>query len=518
MGRTLYTVGILPTIFLVVLASLLSTRHASADEAQLIEDDGKTLWASPTAGAPLIATFWPNDVKLVIAVRLADLLASDEGQRVYQALGPRIGGMVDLLQSSTQRKLSDFASIVLAASPEGDQLPRWTLEAQMVDNEPIRWNIASVSAPTNLRPQARDGHYHRLKDQAWFEFASAEGTRLVAGNEKKVLEQLDAESLSGIHSRQLETLIKASDDRRHVTVLVSLSFLLGDGKKWFPPALNWIVDAVDRLQFENVDALLLSFHLGPEHQFYGEAQVFHRLDARPRPLSLKLQAEIEKVPDRIEKWLVDLEMIDKHWRRLAMRLPQMTNLLTRQTRVAVEEQHPVITFSLPAHAAHNFVAAIELAFASANMSTTRAPMASKTASPIKSWKSLLRQPLDLDIRQDSLEATLQILQSQIVDVYPAIEFPFRIRILGSDLRKEGITRNQQIRNLRRSGETISDLLTAIVMSANPITTVKSPAEADQKLIWTIAPDPDVSSERIILITTRKAAESKNYPLPPAFRP
>ena len=145
-------------------------------------------------------------------------------------------------------------------------------------------------------------------------------------------------------------------------------------------------------------------------------------------------------------------------------------------------------------------------------------MASKTASPIKSWKSLLRQPLDLDIRQDSLEATLQILQSQIVDVYPAIEFPFRIRILGSDLRKEGITRNQQIRNLRRSGETISDLLTAIVMSANPVTTVKSPAEADQKLIWTIAPDPDVSSERIILITTRKAAESKNYPLPPAFRP
>ena len=506
------------TFFLFALRSVCLLNAAGTDEVRLRKDDGQSLWASPTDGPPLVASFWPNNVRLVIALRPAALLGTKEGQRIYQALAPRVDGLVNDLQSSTGRQLSNFASLTLLAVPEADRLPGWTIEAQLVDDQPIQWDAPAMLVPANFPFQLRQGHYRRLKDQAWFEFATTSGTQLLAGDEKKLLERFNAKSIDGLYSRKMETLIKNSDLQRHVTVLVSISFLLGDAKKWFSPELAWVVEMADRLLFEKVDSLLLSLHLGPSHQFYGEVQVFHSLDARPGPLSLKLQEEIDKVPDRVENYLVNLDTIDKHWRRLAMRLPQMTRLLVRKTRVAVENQHPVITFSLPTQAAHNFAAAIELAHASTSGLTVGSSATQHLAPSIRSWNSLLRQKIDLEIRQDSLEATLEIFQSQIVEAFPVIQFPFRIRIIGSDLKKEGITRNQQIRNLRQTREKISDILTALVLSANPVTTVKSPSEKDQKLIWTIARDPDARDERIILITTRQAAKSKGYPLPPAFRP
>ena len=60
------------------------------------------------------------------------------------------------------------------------------------------------------------------------------------------------------------------------------------------------------------------------------------------------------------------------------------------------------------------------------------------------------------------------------------------------------------------------ILTALVLKGNPITTVKSPSETDQKLLWVIGPDPDDASRQIILITSRDAAAAKKYTLPPVF--
>ena len=91
-----------------------------------------------------------------------------------------------------------------------------------------------------------------------------------------------------------------------------------------------------------------------------------------------------------------------------------------------------------------------------------------------------------------------------------------IKILGGDLEKDGITRNMTVRDFNQKDKTLSEILTALVMRANPITTVKAPNEADQKLLWVIGPDPD-SGKETILITTRAAATTKKYTLPPEFR-
>ena len=69
-------------------------------------------------------------------------------------------------------------------------------------------------------------------------------------------------------------------------------------------------------------------------------------------------------------------------------------------------------------------------------------------------------------------------------------FEFAIKLFGSDLEKDGITRNQSVRDFKQENQTVAEILTALVRKANPITTVKDPSEADQKLIWVIGPDPE----------------------------
>ena len=95
-------------------------------------------------------------------------------------------------------------------------------------------------------------------------------------------------------------------------------------------------------------------------------------------------------------------------------------------------------------------------------------------------------------------------------------FEFAIKLLGDDLKLDGITRNQSVRDFKQENQTVADILTALVRKANPVTTVKDPSETDQKLIWVIGPDPDSPGKQVVLITTRNAATVKKYTLPPPF--
>jgi tRNA/tmRNA/rRNA uracil-C5-methylase (TrmA/RlmC/RlmD family) len=54
--------------------------------------------------------------------------------------------------------------------------------------------------------------------------------------------------------------------------------------------------------------------------------------------------------------------------------------------------------------------------------------------------------------------------------------------MGDDLKLDGITRNGQIRGFVQENKTVAEVLTSMVMKANPVTTVKVPNEKDQKLL------------------------------------
>ena len=131
---------------------------------------------------------------------------------------------------------------------------------------------------------------------------------------------------------------------------------------------------------------------------------------------------------------------------------------------------------------------------------------------------LKKKRIDFEVPQQSLEFTLRDLSNEVNEIHPKLTFNFRIRIVGTDLRAAGITRNQQIRNFRAAHKTIGDVLTELLVSANPGSEMVDPTEESQKLVWVLAPDPDKKGgPKIILVTTRKAAQRKGYELPEHFR-
>ena len=90
--------------------------------------------------------------------------------------------------------------------------------------------------------------------------------------------------------------------------------------------------------------------------------------------------------------------------------------------------------------------------------------------------------------------------------------------MGADLSKEGITQNQRPNDFSMKQRSLADILAEIMVQANPDKNITGADDPNCKMVWVVANDPADSNRRIILITTRKAANEKSYRLPDAFIP
>ena len=117
----------------------------------------------------------------------------------------------------------------------------------------------------------------------------------------------------------------------------------------------------------------------------------------------------------------------------------------------------------------------------------------------------------------SLEFAMRDLAEDVKSNLKVAPFEFAIKIIGDDLKIDGITRNQSIRDFKQENQTVADIFTALVRKANPVTTVKDPSEKDQKLIWVIGPDPESPAKQTVLITTRAAAPARKVHAPGGIR-
>jgi serine/threonine protein kinase len=472
---------------------------------ELVPDDGRTLWAAPTSGPPIELTYVPQEAQLFLIARPASLIAAD-GQPVLDALGPEFLAALDAWQRATRLTLAEVDQLILALLPQDDGYPRAAIVVRTVEPKNL------VALWDNPPPIQKDGEvYYTVQGWSFYVPPAGGGRVFVMGVKSDIEDVLQRKGGLPPLRRELEKLLQTSDADRQLSILFLPNFFFSDGRELLRGNREKLRAPFSWFLGDQIQAGLLGLHLGRD--FYGELRLVGTLDLEPIRLAEQLQERLEQIPRGIERYLGTVGL-NPYWQPLALKFPGMVRILHQQTRIGFDRDQAILNFSLPAAAAHNLVLASELALASTpgQLVTTGTD---PPATPLTIDDALAHR-MDLAFPAQPLEFAIRDLAQEVRDALPSLPFEFRIKIIGADLELDGITRNQQIRDFKEQAKPVSELLTNLVMRANPITTVKDPSEPDQKLIWVVAPDPEVPAETIVLVTTRQGAEKKGYTLPPPF--
>ncbi|HIN96151.1 MAG TPA: hypothetical protein EYN03_10955 [Planctomycetes bacterium] len=337
------------------------------------------------------------------------------------------------------------------------------------------------------------------------------------GAEEDVREVAAKPNATALLRRELAELLKTTDTDRHFTVLFAPNFLTSnlfrDGRQLFFGDPGKLRKPLEWLIGEEVKAGLLSLHMN--QHFYLEARLFGGLGRDQVGMARNLRDRMQEIPDQIEEYFAILNP-PPYWRLVANRYPLMVRQLHRQTRIGIDRDHAMINIAMQPEAAHNLLLGGELCLSST-------PGAGPVVTAVddsgpKTIDELLQHKFTVEILQQDLEFAIKDIVSDVRESVSSLPFDFDIKIIGTELKLEGITRNQAVRNFAVKDKPLADILTGVVSKANPDPSVKDPSEPNQKLVWVIAEDPDKAGSRIILITTRKDAEEEKYLLPKPFQP
>jgi hypothetical protein len=485
--------------------------EASESATQGLPDDGRMLWASPTSGPPISLRYVPSGAQLYLVVRPAELLDSDEGQRVVRALGPSFESARATWESSVGVNLGEIEQLIVALYGNSGEFPRSVCVVRLsAERSPNDW-LASWGRPPAV--PGLDGMY--MKGERAFYIPADDPHTMVTGPlEPELKDAASARWQPPVLRREVGQLLSVSDSSRHVTLLFVPNFLFGDGRGLFAGPRAAALEPVEWLLGDGLKAVLASMHMG-DHAYF-ELRMESDIQTDRYQLAAKLRERMAQIPDAIELHFAQLNP-PPYWRLVANRYPNMIRYLHDNTRVGIEGNHAAVNAVLPGMAAHNLVFGGEMMLASAaglGPAVSTVPAVSNV--PV-SIQDVLKSRISIAFAQDSLEFAVQNVANEVKSTFPALPFEFKIKILGPDLEKDGITRNQQIREFEQKDTSVADVLTAMVRKANPITTVKDPSELDQKLVWVIGPDPESAANSIVLVTTRTGAEQKKLALPDPFR-
>lgn len=478
---------------------------------EIMADDGKLLWASPTQGPPIELKYVPNGARIYLVVRPSELLSRPEGQRVLKALGPDFETARSAWEAAAGVSLADVERLTIAAYANNGQPPKF---CSVVTLRSPSGQDALLSKWGNPPAVADLSAVYQKGNLAYYLPSDANGQTFVMGPLEPEIRDI-ATGTPLLMQRELGRLLQASDADRHVSILFAFDFFRGDGKLLFGGQKKKALDQLEWFCGTGLKAGLVGLHIG--EPFYFEFRAQNDVTMDPVTLASNLRARTDEIPTKIEDYLITLNP-PPYWARVHARMRDMVYELQAQSRSGVDGDQAMINSVLPGVAAHNlaFGGEMLLALAPGGSSAMTGPVAAAKPVP-KTIEELLNATMTLSFGSNDMVIAMQEFERAVNDTFLGLPFPFKVTIMGTHLQLEGITKNQRINDFDMKNAKLSDILTSMVSKANPITTVKDPSETDQKLIWVVAPDPDDPSNKIVLITTRKSADG-NYTLPEVFRP
>jgi len=342
---------------------------------------------------------------------------------------------------------------------------------------------------------------------------NGENRAFVMGAAEEIRMVAEARGAAPTLRLEIGDLLARTDRDHHFTMLIAPNFLQADGRKMFENSYReQLLEPIRWFLGDDLKGAMVGMYFGDE-QFYAEARFLGSIDMSLQERSAQFRDRLAEVPRRIERFIAQRNF-HPHARMLLSRYPQMMYWVHHNARFGIDGKQTVLNISGKPSIAHNLVSASELAMVSSSSAAYNIPPAQHVP---QNNEEVLAMRSSMTFPQTSLEFAMRDLAELVTSSQRNLPFEFRIRILGNDLQLEGITRNQQIVDFEATDKTVAEILTSLVMKANPVTTVQSPSEVDQKLIWVIGPDPDDPTKEIILVTTRTSAAAKGYTLPAVFQ-
>lgn len=478
---------------------------AERSAPQVIDDDGQLLWASPTSGPPLDLSGLPPGGQLFVVLRPAEVVAHVEGAKTMRALGAGFASMAERWESASGCAWDAIEQLTLAVY-HVDGAAEIVSRVRLREPMQLEQLLARWDQPV---PDRQLAALYRRGSWAYYVTDATAVREFLVGSADRLREAARGEAAAPAVPWHVAKLLQRSDSDRHATVVFCPGYFTTDGHLLWDGAYAVLEQALEWLIGDNVRAGVWSLHWGDA--FYCELRLVGHPAASDSLLLEQLRSRWSQTPDWVEDYLARID-VEAYWRRVALRIPSMLRFVRQQSRFAVERGSLTWNCVMPDIAAHNLAGAGELLARSLAPATAVVGIASP--SQPRSLDELLEQRFSIRLGQESLETALQALEEEVRAHYRDLPFAFSIRILGKDLQAAGITRNQPIRDFVQQQRPLAEILTALVMKANPVTTVRSPSEPQQTLVWVIGTDPDDETRQSILITTRQAAEGK---LPIPFR-
>ena len=395
---------------------------------------------------------------LVLLVRPAEIAADEEASLFLRGLGPSVARAAAAVQDLCGCGLDGIEQIQAGwqAGGPGEVIGGYAIRLRdPADEAAITARIAGAQAS-----EAGDETIHVGKNMSlWMPRAEA-GRVLVCGDEKLVRDVLAAEADAGPAdesaplraqlSRDMEDLVGMLDGSRHVTLFGSPHYLRSDGHELLVGPAGLLADPLGDFFSDAVRAAAVSMHFGSN--FYVELDAVGTVNEPPRLMAKNFMKKIESVSRSIEDWNAGLVDV-RFGRKLVNRLPGMVSVLARQARAGVEGNGVVVNAYGPRHVGHNLALATELALAQAGGGGETAKQAS--AQPLGARQKLAKRT-SLAFKSDTLERSVQLLSAEI-------DLP--IKILGDDLKIDGITKNQSF-GLDERDKPAGEILRVILKKAN----------------------------------------------------
>ncbi len=452
-----------------------------------IPDDGQTLWASPTSGPPLELAYLPNGAQVILVLRPAELLATSEGPKLLDALGPAGPWAVEHLRRTLGVELAQIEQLTIAVAPDDELVPQTSYVMRLAEDVPEKDLFAAWGQPrTALQGSTR----YYLGDKRAYYLPESGGGRVVAVASPATMEQILEFGGQPLLRSGIEKLLEQSDASRQVTLLFTPSYLLTDGRPLLAGHLTQLIEPLEGFLANDIEAVLASAHVEPE--LFVELRAVAPVERKPLELVEMLQGRWRTVPERVESYVARLDT-QPHGRMVIMRFPRMLQLARDYTRSGAVDGQAVLNAYLPAQAAHNLLMAAELTLLEAS-GVGAAPAVATPAAP-RTVSEALKQKISLSFPREALDRAMETVSQ---------EMGVPIVILGSDLQLEGITKNQSLANVDQRDQPAAEILRELLKLANP----------EGKLIYVVKPDDQ--GQETVWITTRAAAAKRGDALPAGF--